>query len=74
MQEREILVDFDDTDAELVLEFSDSIKGVQYNAYCLNHDRSITGWTSNHSQIINAIYYHRRSNGGHSIRVYQRIA
>ncbi|MCG7624520.1 MULTISPECIES: hypothetical protein [unclassified Epibacterium] len=71
----EVLVDFDDTGAEPLFEVpaENDAKGIQYNAYCLHHKRSITGWTTSNSQIHYAIYYHMRSNPGHSIRVYQRV-
>jgi len=70
---KETLVEFDNTNAELVFEFKEDTQGIAYNAYCVQHKRSITGWTTSNAQIINAIYYHTRRNPGHTIKVYQRV-
>lgn len=69
----EKLVEFDDTGAESIFEIPGSTEGVQFNAVCLNHKRSITGWVTDNAMIINASFYHRRDNPGHTIRVYQRV-
>ncbi|SLN63966.1 hypothetical protein ROA7450_03365 [Roseovarius albus] len=69
----ETLVEFDGSGDEDFFEIPGHTEGLQYNAVCLNHNRSITGWTTSNSQIINAIHYHRQRNPGHSIRVYQRV-